>query len=46
MYRLDSPSKGEEDPFKALKTLALDLSSKYKTEIDVFILNRLCDNIS
>lgn len=32
MYRLDSPSKGEEDPFKALKTLALDLSSKYKTD--------------
>ncbi|XP_034659870.1 chondroitin sulfate glucuronyltransferase [Drosophila subobscura] len=32
LYRLDSPSKGEEDPFKGLKTLALDLSSKYKTD--------------
>ncbi|KAH8367529.1 hypothetical protein KR200_008803 [Drosophila serrata] len=32
LYRLDSPSKGDEDPFKALKTLALDLSSKYKTD--------------
>ncbi|XP_068158123.1 chondroitin sulfate glucuronyltransferase [Drosophila tropicalis] len=32
LYRLDSPSKGDDDPFKALKTLALDLSSKYKTD--------------
>ncbi|XP_017156540.1 chondroitin sulfate glucuronyltransferase [Drosophila miranda] len=32
LYRLDSPSKGDEDPFKGLKTLALDLSSKYKTD--------------
>ncbi|XP_030381520.1 chondroitin sulfate synthase 2 isoform X2 [Scaptodrosophila lebanonensis] len=32
LYRLNSPSKGEEDPFKSLKTLALDLSSKYKTD--------------
>ncbi|KAH8314021.1 hypothetical protein KR067_012828 [Drosophila pandora] len=32
LYRLDSPSKGDDDPFKSLKTLALDLSTKYKTD--------------
>uniref|UniRef100_A0A1I8PIR6 Hexosyltransferase n=1 Tax=Stomoxys calcitrans TaxID=35570 RepID=A0A1I8PIR6_STOCA len=32
MYRPDSESKGEMDPFKLIKTLALDLSSKYKTD--------------
>ncbi|KAH8400297.1 hypothetical protein KR215_009986 [Drosophila sulfurigaster] len=32
LYRLDSPSKGDDDPFKALKKLALELSSKYKTD--------------
>ncbi|XP_037826848.1 chondroitin sulfate glucuronyltransferase, partial [Lucilia sericata] len=32
MYRYDSSSKGDTDPFKSLKTLALDLSSKYKTD--------------
>ncbi|KAL7744560.1 hypothetical protein ACLKA6_017077 [Drosophila palustris] len=32
LYRLDSPSKGDDDPFKTLKKLALDLSSKYKTD--------------
>ncbi|XP_075156017.1 chondroitin polymerizing factor [Haematobia irritans] len=32
MYRPDSESKGENDPFKMIKTLALDLSSKYKTD--------------
>ncbi|EDV91747.1 GH24548 [Drosophila grimshawi] len=32
LYRLNSPSKGDDDPFKALKKLALDLSSKYKTD--------------
>lgn len=32
MYRYDSSSKGVTDPFKSLKSLALDLSSKYKTD--------------
>ena len=32
MYRYDSSSKGDTDPFKFLKTLALDLSSKYKND--------------
>ncbi|TDG41640.1 hypothetical protein AWZ03_011938 [Drosophila navojoa] len=32
LYRLESPSKGDDDPFKSLKKLALDLSSKYKTD--------------
>lgn len=32
LYRLDSPSKGDDDPFKTLKKLALELSSKYKTD--------------
>ncbi|ALC48759.1 CG43313 [Drosophila busckii] len=32
IYRPSSPSKGDDDPFKALKTLALDLSTKYKTD--------------
>ncbi|XP_050331692.1 chondroitin sulfate glucuronyltransferase [Bactrocera neohumeralis] len=32
LYRYDSISKGEQDPFKSLKTLALDLSTKYKSD--------------
>lgn len=32
LYRFDSPSKGDDDPFKTLKKLALDLSTKYKTD--------------
>ncbi|XP_067641381.1 chondroitin sulfate glucuronyltransferase [Eurosta solidaginis] len=32
LYRYDSMSKGENDPFKSLKTLALDLSTKYKND--------------
>lgn len=32
MYRVESASKGENDPFKTIKTLALELSSKYKTD--------------
>ncbi|XP_058975095.1 chondroitin sulfate glucuronyltransferase [Musca domestica] len=32
MYRTESASKGDNDPFKVIKTLALDLSSKYKSD--------------
>ncbi|XP_036318261.1 chondroitin sulfate synthase 2 [Rhagoletis pomonella] len=32
LYRYNSMSKGESDPFKNLKTLALDLSTKYKND--------------
>ncbi|XP_054728501.1 chondroitin sulfate synthase 2 [Anastrepha obliqua] len=32
LYRYDSMSKGDNDPFKSLKTLALDLSTKYKND--------------
>lgn len=32
MYRFDSISKGDTDPFRDIKTLALDLSAKYKAD--------------
>lgn len=32
LYRYDSPSKDDADPFKNVKTLALDLSTKYKAD--------------
>ncbi|XP_055911930.1 chondroitin sulfate glucuronyltransferase [Eupeodes corollae] len=32
LYKYDSPSKGENDPFRNIKSLALNLSTKYKTD--------------
>ncbi|XP_055842343.1 chondroitin sulfate glucuronyltransferase [Episyrphus balteatus] len=32
LYRYDSPSKGDNDPFRNIKNLALNLSTKYKTD--------------